>query len=218
MAERSRYRARAALRNDGKCEPRGRANALTRAAIGRRRPILLQPTPGLLGDSDCGRGAFERVILRRSQFESGTSCHGTPFFFIFCPWEAIPPRSWECSSLFPLPQMKSASPKNTLRFDEHSYGHNGSVNAAVWSADDTDRVSNAKCYLLVSRHGRACPGSCRTKCYGHPPLISSPPLRPVSFVAGIDMIWHQMRARSAIAAAFFTIALLRFRKTVVQTA
>jgi hypothetical protein len=36
--------------------------------------------------------------------------------------------------------------------------------------------------------------------------------------AGIDMIWHQMRARSAIAAAFFTIALLRFRKTVVQTA
>jgi hypothetical protein len=32
------------------------------------------------------------------------------------------------------------------------------------------------------------------------------------------MIWHQMRARSAIAAAFFTIALLRFRKTVVQTA
>lgn len=41
---------------------------------------------------------------------------------------------------------------------------------------------------------------------------------PVSFVAGIDMIWHQMRARSAIAAAFFTIALLRFRKTVVQTA
>jgi hypothetical protein len=43
-------------------------------------------------------------------------------------------------------------------------------------------------------------------------------IRPVSFVAGIDMIWHQMRARSAIAAAFFTIALLRFRKTVVQTA
>jgi len=33
-----------------------------------------------------------------------------------------------------------------------------------------------------------------------------------------DMIWHQMRARSAIAAAFFTIALLRYRKTVVQTA
>jgi hypothetical protein len=32
------------------------------------------------------------------------------------------------------------------------------------------------------------------------------------------MIWHQMRARSAIAAAFFTIALLRFRKTVVQAA
>jgi hypothetical protein len=32
------------------------------------------------------------------------------------------------------------------------------------------------------------------------------------------MIWHQMRARSVIAAAFFTIALLRFRKTVVQTA
>ena len=29
LAERSRYRARAALRNDGKCEPRGRANALT---------------------------------------------------------------------------------------------------------------------------------------------------------------------------------------------
>jgi ABC-2 type transport system permease protein len=29
---------------------------------------------------------------------------------------------------------------------------------------------------------------------------------------GIDMIWHQMRTRSAIAAAFFTIALLRFRK------
>jgi len=26
------------------------------------------------------------------------------------------------------------------------------------------------------------------------------------------MIWHQMRARSAIAAAFFTIALRRFRK------
>lgn len=51
-----------------------------------------------------------------------------------------------------------------------------------------------------------------------PALISSPPLRPFSFVAGIDMIWHQMRARSAIAAAFFTIALLRFRKTVVQTA
>ena len=45
-----------------------------------------------------------------------------------------------------------------------------------------------------------------------PPLISSPPLRSVSFVAGIDMIWHQMRARSAIAAAFFTIALLRFAK------
>ena len=43
-------------------------------------------------------------------------------------------------------------------------------------------------------------------------------IRPFSFVAGIDMIWHQMRARSAIAAAFFTIALLRFRKTVVQTA
>ena len=43
-------------------------------------------------------------------------------------------------------------------------------------------------------------------------------IRPVSFVAGIDMIWHQMRARSAIAAAFFIIALLRFRKTVVQAA
>jgi hypothetical protein len=27
-------------------------------------------------------------------------------------------------------------------------------------------------------------------------------IRPFSFVAGIDMIWHQMRARSAIAAAF----------------
>ena len=38
------------------------------------------------------------------------------------------------------------------------------------------------------------------------------------FRGGYDMIWHQMRARSAIAAAFFTIALLRFRKTVVQTA
>jgi hypothetical protein len=37
-------------------------------------------------------------------------------------------------------------------------------------------------------------------------------IRPFSFVAGIDMIWHQMRARSAIAAAFFTIELLRFRK------
>jgi hypothetical protein len=32
------------------------------------------------------------------------------------------------------------------------------------------------------------------------------------------MIRHQMRALLAIAAAFFTIALLRFRKTVVQTA
>jgi hypothetical protein len=37
-------------------------------------------------------------------------------------------------------------------------------------------------------------------------------IRPFSFVAGIDMIWHQMRARLAIAAAFFTIALRRFRK------
>ena len=40
----------------------------------------------------------------------------------------------------------------------------------------------------------------------------APALRPVSFVAGIDMIWHQMPARLAIAAVFFTIALLRFRK------
>ena len=40
LAERSRYRARAALRNDGKCEPCGRANALTRDAIVRRCPIL----------------------------------------------------------------------------------------------------------------------------------------------------------------------------------
>jgi hypothetical protein len=143
----------------------GRANAPTHAAIGRRRPILLQPTPGLLGDSDCGRGAFERVILRRSQFESGTSCHGNAVFLhFFALGRRSHTRSWECS--LPSPQMKSASPKNTLRFDEHSYGHNGSVNAAVWSADDTDRVSNAKCYLLVSRHGRACPGSCRTKSTG----------------------------------------------------
>ena len=115
LAERSRYRARAALRNDGKCEPRGRANAPTHAAIGRRRPILLQPTPGLLGDSDCGRGAFERVILRRSQFEAGTSCHGNAVFLHFLPLGGDPTRSWECSSLFPLPQMKSASPKNTPR-------------------------------------------------------------------------------------------------------
>ena len=33
LAEWSRYRPRAALRNDGKCEPGGRVNALTRAAI-----------------------------------------------------------------------------------------------------------------------------------------------------------------------------------------
>ena len=37
-------------------------------------------------------------------------------------------------------------------------------------------------------------------------------IRPLSFVADIDMIWHQMLALLAIAAAFFTIALLRFRK------
>jgi hypothetical protein len=112
--------------------------------------------------------------------------------------------------------MKSAWPKNTLRFDEHSYGHNGPVNAAVWSADDTDRVYNAKSHLLVSRQSMR--RFVQDEMLRAPPLISSPPLRPVSFVAGIDMIWHQMRARSAIAAAFFTIALLRFRKTVVQTA
>ena len=117
LAERSRYRARAALRNDGKCEPRGRANALTHAAIGRRRPILLQPTPGLLGDSDCGRGAFERVILRRSQFESGTSCHGTPFFFIFCPWEAIPHKKLGVQQPLPSPpnEKRVAEEYVTLR-------------------------------------------------------------------------------------------------------
>src|SRR5262245_20647167 len=38
--ERSRYCARAALRNDGKCEPCGRANALARAAIDRCCPML----------------------------------------------------------------------------------------------------------------------------------------------------------------------------------
>ena len=117
LAERSRYRARAALRNDGKCEPRDRANALTHAAIGRRRPILLQPTPGLLGDSDCGRGAFERVILRRSQLESGTSCHGTPFFFIFCPWEAIPHKKLGVQQPLPSPpnEKRVAEEYVTLR-------------------------------------------------------------------------------------------------------
>jgi len=41
LAERSGYRARAALRNDGKCEPCGRANALTRAAITRRSELTI---------------------------------------------------------------------------------------------------------------------------------------------------------------------------------
>jgi hypothetical protein len=42
-------------------------------------------------------------------------------------------------------------------------------------------------------------------------------IRPFFFVAGIDMIWHQMRAWSAVATAFFTVALLRC-KNIVQTA
>jgi hypothetical protein len=50
LAEWSRYRPRAALRNDGKCEPCGRADALTRAAITRRSeltimPIIVNPSP-----------------------------------------------------------------------------------------------------------------------------------------------------------------------------
>ena len=102
LAERSRYRARAALRNDEKCEPRGRANALTRAAIGRRCPtssrrlracsvILTVAAAHLRGDISPLAIGVGNLLPRHAVFLHLLSL------------EAIPPRSWECSSLFPLP-------------------------------------------------------------------------------------------------------------------
>jgi hypothetical protein len=46
-----------------------------------RRNARFCPVPAVLeavaGGSDCGRSAFETVAFRRSQLESGTSCHGS---------------------------------------------------------------------------------------------------------------------------------------------
>jgi hypothetical protein len=102
LAERSRYRARAALRNDGRCEPCGRPNALTRATIGRRCPtcsrrlracsvILTVAAAHLRGDISPLAIGVGNLLPRHAVFLHLLSL------------EAIPPRSWECSSLFPLP-------------------------------------------------------------------------------------------------------------------
>jgi hypothetical protein len=149
-----------------------------------------------------GAAHLRGVIFCCSQLESGTSCRHAVFLHLL-PWK----RSYqEVGAPQPPP-----SPINEKRVAEQYVtlrafcGHDGSVNAAVWSAGDTNRAFNAKYSLLVSRRGRACSGSCRTKSYRHPLLIPSPPFRPLSFVAGI-------LASHALATAFFTIALLRFRK------